>query len=121
MNNIDLCDNNNKHYLAGYQSCQEQASTQKNIQTTSLFRSFKFRATVTLFKIVDIVYPIFKIFFQVLECVGRYSYSLVNGLISIKTKFIGIDFHFYFNININYDYSNTQNLQNAGPERALLC
>ncbi|CAF24749.1 hypothetical protein [Candidatus Protochlamydia amoebophila] len=74
-----------------------------------------------LSKTTLVIQAIFNFLFQMFECMCHYARLLANGLISIKTKLIGIDLHLHFHlftVNINYDVSNPQN---TSPSGVLAC
>ncbi|WP_213105355.1 hypothetical protein [Candidatus Protochlamydia amoebophila] len=72
-------------------------------------------------KIINASQIVFKILFQVFECINHYACLLANGLISIKTKLLGVDLHLHlqlFTININ---NGSPNVQNFSPSSILTC
>ncbi|WP_075882581.1 hypothetical protein [Candidatus Protochlamydia sp. W-9] len=72
-----------------------------------------------LLKIASFIQPIFKVLSQLFECISHYACLLANGIISIKTKLIGIDLHLHlhlFTVNVNYGDTNAQK---ASPSEIL--
>ncbi|WP_075884016.1 hypothetical protein [Candidatus Protochlamydia sp. W-9] len=64
---------------------------------------------------------IFRFICQVFECISYYACLLANGLISIKAKLLGVDFHLHlqlFTINIHHG---SPNMQNVPPGSILTC
>ncbi|KIC71061.1 MULTISPECIES: hypothetical protein [Candidatus Protochlamydia] len=73
-------------------------------------------------RFVNVIQPIFKFLSQLFECIYHYTRLLAKGLISIKTKLIGMDLHFHLFtkvVNVNV-YQSCRHLENPHSENMCL-
>ncbi|CAF23020.1 hypothetical protein [Candidatus Protochlamydia amoebophila] len=72
-----------------------------------------------LVKIYSIARPIFKILFQIFEFINRCACLLAKGLISIKTKLVGIDLHIHLFTVVNVQQPCCSHIAHRYTENAL--
>ncbi|WP_075883289.1 hypothetical protein [Candidatus Protochlamydia sp. W-9] len=72
-----------------------------------------------LVKIYNIAQPIFKILFQIFEFINRCACLLAKGLISIKTKLVGIDLHIHLFTVVNVQQPRCSHMAHRYTENAL--